>query len=239
MELALPEKAPGKDDEMIKNIAALIPALNAEATVREVVSGTKRHISDVLVIDDGSDDDTGPRAREGGARVIRHEARRGKGAALVAGFSSLLKSGYDAILTLDADGQHDPNDIPGLVRAYDARRPGIIVGSRMSSREDIPRYRLIPNLVGNMFISLATGKRIEDSQSGMRVYSRELLSSITLTSTGYDTETEALIKAGRAGFDIVFVPIRTIYKTGQESHFRPVRDTYRISITYLRCLFID
>ena len=199
----------------------------------------------MLVVDDGSDDDTAKISVAYGAKVIKHDTQRGKGEALKTGFARLLDDGFDAILTLDADGQHDPDDIYAFLKAFHklgegndtSRRVGIIIGSRMASRENIPKYRLIPNLVGNFFISLASKRKIEDSQSGMRLYLREVLISINLTTSRYDTETEVLIKAGRAGFSFAFVPIKAIYREDQESHFIPVKDTFLISMVYLRSLF--
>ncbi len=174
MEQNLPAQRSGTAKEL-QTIAALIPAYNARETIGAIVSGTKRHVGYVLVIDDGSDDGTGKEAAGAGATVIRHLNNRGKGEALKTGFRFLVARGFDAVLTLDADGQHDPDDIPALVSRFEEGAAGIVIGTRMAQRDKIPRYRLIPNLVGNFFLSRASGRPIADSQCGMRVYAARVL----------------------------------------------------------------
>lgn len=237
MEQVIPAKKPGSKGEEKEKIAVLIPAYNSEDTVGRVVGGIKKYISDIVVVNDGSMDNTEEAASASGAYVINHKVRRGKGEALKTGFKALIDRGFKAILTMDADLQHDPEDIPLLIEKYREGGFGIVIGSRMASRRDIPKYRLIPNLVGNMFLSSASGREIEDSQCGMRIYSTELLKVITLNTSRYDTEAEAIIKAGKAGFEFAFVPIKAIYAEDQKTYFRPVVDTYLISIVYLRSLF--
>ncbi len=221
----------------LQTIAALIPAHNARGTIGQVVAGTKRHVAYVLVVDDGSDDDTRDEASRAGAVVIRHLNNRGKGEALKTGFRFLTARGFDAVLTLDADGQHDPDDIPALISRFEEGRAGIVIGTRMADRAKIPRYRLIPNLVGNFFLARASGQPIADSQCGMRVYAARLLEMVTVTSSRFDAEAELLIKAGRLGFTFAFVPIAAIYRRDGKSHFIPVKDTYLISLVYLKSLF--
>ncbi len=189
------------------------------------------------MVDDGSTDDTGERAISAGATVIRHDANRGKGEALKTGFRYLSARGFDAVLTLDADGQHDPDDIPALLERFAKGDVGIVIGTRMADRERIPRYRLIPNLVGNFFLSRASGRPMEDSQCGMRVYATRVLNKITIQSSRFDTEAEILIRAGRLGYSFAFVPISTIYRRDGHSNFIPVKDTYLISLVYLKSLF--
>jgi len=241
MEQAVSLKRTGSRQEA-KKIVVLIPAFNTESTVGDVVSGARRYLPDVLVVDDGSTDETGQVAEKCGARVVSHKSQKGKGAALRTGFRILLGDEspigpHDGILTMDADGQHDPDDIPNLVSAYQEGRGDLIVGSRMGQRDNIPTYRLWPNLVGNFFLSRASGNRVEDSQSGMRIYSRTLLSTITLSASRFDLEAEAIIRSGKAGFRFSFVPIRAIYMEKHTSNFRPVLDTFLISVIYLRSIF--
>jgi glycosyltransferase involved in cell wall biosynthesis len=236
MEQTLPRQGP-RTSEDIQTIAALIPAYNARETIGGVVAGAKRHVAHVLVVDDGSDDGTGDEAARFGAVVIRHLNNRGKGEALKTGFRYLTARGFGAVLTLDADGQHDPDDIPALTSRFEGGQAGIVIGTRMADREKIPRYRLIPNLVGNFFLSRASGRTIQDSQCGMRIYAAAVLTAVTVTSSRFDAEAEILIKAGRLGFGFDFVPISTIYREGAPSHFIPVKDTYLISLVYLKSLF--
>ena len=222
-----------------KNICAIIPAYNASHTICNVVEGAKRYLTTIVVVDDGSDDDTHSSAHKLGAIVIRHKKNVGKGMALRSGFAYVLEHDFDAAITLDADNQHDPSEIPKFVARYCEGEADIIIGSRMHDKDSIPRYRYIPNKVGVACISWAAGCHMEDTQSGYRLYRRKVIQTIILTTKGYHTETELLIKAGKKGFKIVTVPITPIYfPPGQDnSYYRPIIDTYLICITFLRSFF--
>lgn len=214
----------------------LIPALNAEDTIGEIIRGCKRHIGNVIVVDDGSSDRTSLISRAEGAFVLRHEKNMGKGMALRTGFSYALSKGYDGVLTLDADGQHNPSDIPAFIKRYAEDSPDIIIGNRMVEKEKIPKYRYYTNLVGIYFISKASGQTFDDSQSGYRLYRREVIKEVPLKTSGFETETEILIKAGRMGYRIVSVPIGVNYDN-VKSHYRRLNDTFRISLLVLKSLF--
>lgn len=213
-----------------------MPALNAEDTIGDVIDGCKRYIRDVIVVDDGSFDNTSFVSQNRGAFVIKHNRNMGKGMALRTGFTYVLSKGYDGVITMDADGQHNPSDIPFFLNRYTEDRPDIIIGNRMTKKERIPKYRYYTNLVGIYFISRASGQIIDDSQSGFRLYRKEVIERIPLNTTGFETETEILIKAGRKGYRIVHVPVDVNYKDGK-SNYRPVIDTYRISILVLKSIF--
>ncbi len=219
---------------MKRPICCLIPAFNEEKRIAEVVRGVREHIADVIVVDDGSNDATVERAEGSGAVVIRHGSNRGKGMALRTGFNHVLGQSYSAVITLDGDGQHAPEEIATFLSAFDADAGDIIIGSRLWDRAAIPRYRYIPNQIGIFCISKAAGCRIADTQSGFRLYRREVLERIVLGTTGFETETEALIRAGKAGFRIHSVPVSAIYHRDYKTNFRPVRDFYRISILFLK-----
>ncbi len=219
---------------MKRPICCLIPAFNEEKRIAEVVRGVREHIADVIVVDDGSNDATVERAEGSGAVVIRHGFNRGKGMALRTGFNHVLGQSYSAVITLDGDGQHAPEEIATFLSAFDADAGDIIIGSRLWDRAAIPRYRYIPNQIGIFCISKAAGCRIADTQSGFRLYRREVLERIVLGTTGFETETEALIRAGKAGFRIHSVPVSAIYHRDYKTNFRPVRDFYRISILFLK-----
>jgi glycosyltransferase involved in cell wall biosynthesis len=193
----------------------------------------------VLVVDDGSQDETAHLARESGATVLSIPKNQGKGRALRSGFKDLLQEPWEGIITLDGDLQHDPAEIPKLIEEYDKTRPAIVIGSRMAEAEKIPGIRYWTNRVGVFFISWAAGQPLADTQSGFRLYGREVLESIPLWTSRYDTETEILIKAGMRGMKITCVQIKTIYYEDELHHssFRPFPDTFLICMVFLKSLF--
>ena len=207
--------------------AALVPAYNAAETVGGVVSGLLRHVEDVLVVDDGSRDATAEVAERAGARTLRLSPNAGKGSALRAGIGRLLEeANWTHVACVDADGQHDPADLPLLLTAG---REGedFVIGSRMAFPEAIPSYRYRTNEIGSRILSRMTGHEVEDGQSGYRLLSADLLRRLRLTARGYLIETEMLLKAARHVRRFRHVPVRAIY--GGPSHYRPFRDTWVIS----------
>jgi len=205
---------------------ALVPAYRAEATVGDVVRGLLRHVPRVLVVDDGSSDRTSERATAAGAEILRLAANGGKGTALRAGLELLLASEATHVALVDADGQHDPADLPGLLAA--AREgDAFVIGSRMGEADAIPAYRHRTNEIGSRILSRMTGLEIEDAQSGYRVVAAELLRRLRLNARGYIIETEMLLKAAPHLRRFRHVPVRAIY--GGPSHYRPFRDTWLIS----------
>lgn len=207
---------------------ALIPAFNEAARVAGVIAGARAFVSEVVVIDDGSADATGDVARSAGAHVLRHETNRGKGGAIQTGLDYLAQSDAEMAVLLDADGQHDPAEIPKFVE--EARRSGasIVVGSRMSDTRAMPVVRKWTNQFTSWVTSRLAHQRVHDSQCGYRLVHRRVLPDLKFSTARFETETEMLIQAGRAGHRIAEVPVRTIY--GQEaraSHIHPLRDTVR------------
>jgi glycosyltransferase involved in cell wall biosynthesis len=197
---------------------ALIPAYNEAARVAEVVTGARGHLP-VLVVDDGSTDDTAVRAEEAGADVLRQVPNRGKGVALQAGFVYALDEGYEAVLTLDADGQHDPAEIPQFLDVYATRHTDLIIGAR--DFRHMPPIRRLSNTVGRWSFSWAMGQPIRDNQSGYRLISRRLLEALLASSeTGFEFEVEMIVICIQRGFRLDWVPIRTIY-AGEGSHIQP------------------
>jgi glycosyltransferase involved in cell wall biosynthesis len=190
-----------------------------------VVEGARAHVP-VLVVDDGSSDDTAARAEAAGARVLRQSPNRGKGAALRAGFAAALADGADAVITLDGDGQHDPAEIPAFAAALDRRTAAglpteLIVGKRDFSH--MPPTRRLANYLGTAALSGALGQWIDDNQSGYRLVGRRLMRA-TLDSTehGFGFEVEMIAICLREGWPIDWVPIRTIYGD-ERSHIKPMR----------------
>lgn len=215
----------------------VIPALNAAATVARVVEDSRAHLEPVLVIDDGSTDATGEAARAAGATVIRHDVNRGKGAALKTGFAWALANGFDGVVTLDADGQHLPSEIPAFLE--ERRRSGaeLIVGGRAHLFGGMLPRRRNANRFSAWSISKCAGVTIPDSQSGFRLYSDRLLRALPLRADGFDLESEVLVRAGRAGLRISTIRIDLGFVDGiATSHYRPLADTLRIAWTVTRVL---
>jgi glycosyltransferase involved in cell wall biosynthesis len=207
-----PEPAP--------RIVALIPGYNEEPRIGSVVWAALEHLP-VIVVDDGSSDDTAARAREAGATVLEQRPNQGKGAALRMGFRHALATGYDAVLTLDADGQHDPTEMPQFLEAWATEPPPDLVIGRRNFRV-MPPMRRLSNEFGGRAFSWAVGRPIPDNQSGYRLVGRRLMEA-TLASDehGFEFEVEVITTCIRLGGTIAWVPIRTIY-AGEPSHIRPL-----------------
>ena len=201
-------------------IIALIPAYNEGNHVRDVVEQACKYLP-VVVVDDGSADGTGAAAALAGAKVIAHTVNRGKGAALNTGFEYAVTRNVAAAVTLDADGQHDPDEIPLFIEAFRAGQCDIIIGRRTFGQ--MPPVRRAANHAGNWLLGMAMGRPVPDNQSGYRLFSRDVLSNIRPTSARFEAEVEILLRAQLAGYRIGWVPIKTIY-AGEVSHFRPARD---------------
>lgn len=205
-----------------------------------MINGALAYCPDIIVADDGSDDDTASLAEKTGARVIKIAENRGKGNALKILFKSAIDQGYDAVISMDADGQHDAASIPSFIDEHMRCPDNIIVGSRMGDKSTIPQARLNSMRLANFYSSLAANQFLEDTQCGFRLYPLSVIKKMNLTSERYATETEVLIKAGDSGTRIIFVNIKTIYNE-YGSHFRTIRDFSLITayvISYLTVKWI-
>ena len=201
-------------------ILALIPAYDEGPRVGAVVEAARRHLP-VVVIDDGSHDDTADRAREAGATVLVQEPNAGKGAALRAGFRHALDAGAPAVVTLDADGQHDPAEIPAFLERFAVRRPELIIGQR--DLRSMPPVRRLSNTLGGLALAVALGRSVPDNQSGFRLIGRTLMRALLDSEEqGFEFEVEMIARCIALGLPIDSVPIRTIY-AGEPSHIRPWR----------------
>jgi glycosyltransferase involved in cell wall biosynthesis len=201
-----------------EKILALIPAYDEADKISEIVQGASRYLP-VLVVDDGSRDDTSLRARAAGAAVLSLHPNQGKGAALKAGFRKALSEGYGAVLTLDADGQHDPDEIPGFLQAYRTGGADLIIGQRNFTR--MPPVRRFANWFGRRSFSWAMRMPIPDNQSGYRLISRRLIEAVLDNPEGgFEFEVEMIVICVRRGYKLDWVPIRTIY-AGERSHIQP------------------
>lgn len=220
---------------MSERIAAIIPAYNAGQTLQRVAEQTRAYIDPVVVIDDGSRDDTGDVARAAGATVLRHEVNRGKGAALQTGFKWVIDNGYDGVITLDADGQHLPSEIPKFLKERETSGADLIIGGRAHLFGQMLPRRRNANRFSAWCIEKCAGVPVSDSQSGFRFYSTKLLRGIRLRTAGFDMESEVIVRAGRGGFRIVTIPIDLGFVDGlSTSHYRPLKDTLRIAWTVTR-----
>jgi glycosyltransferase involved in cell wall biosynthesis len=201
-------------------IVALIPGYNEAPRIGAVIGEARQHLP-VIVVDDGSSDGTADVAREAGATVVEQRPNQGKGAALRAGFRRAIDDGATAILTLDADGQHDPREIPRFLEAGAAGPPPDLVIGRRNFRA-MPPVRRLSNELGRIAFTWAVGRPIPDNQSGYRLVSRRLAEA-TLASDehGFAFEVEQITTCIRMGGTIAWVPIRTIY-AGEPSHIRPI-----------------
>ena len=204
---------------MDERLIALIPAYNEAAGINGVVSGASAYLP-VLVVDDGSTDNTPGLAEAAGAIVLRQVPNQGKGAALKAGFRWVIDQGYSAAITLDADGQHDPAEIPRFLSAYQVNRADLIIGQRDFSR--MPAVRRLANTLGRITFSWAIGTPIPDNQSGYRLISRRLMQAMLESKeVGFEYEVEMIVICVRSKFPLEWVPIRTIY-AGETSHIDPL-----------------
>ena len=221
-----------------ERIAVVIPALNEVLRIREVVAGALRHCPNVILVDDGSDDGTAEAVADLPITIVRHPARMGKGAGLRDGFAEALRRGFDAVLSMDGDGQHSADDIPRLLATAN-RFPGwIVIGARLRKRANQPLYRRLANEFGDWGIAWGTGYQVADSQSGQRLYPAAVCALGCSGIPGEDFVFEAQIvmsAAQRLGTRCVSVPIEARYNQihgapdFRPSHFRPLRDLWRIT----------
>ena len=208
------------------SIAAVIPAYGEEKHIGDVVRRTRQQLDHVLVVDDGSNDQTAARAREAGAEVIVHPQNRGKGEAIKTGLRHWLDRQFTYVVILDADGQHLPEEIDRFVNVALASDAQLFIGTRMNDLSGMPPLRRIVNRYMSKRISRTCGQRIPDTQCGFRMLHRQLVPDVLGGANRFDYETEMLIFASRKGYRIESVPISTVY-CDEVSSIHPIRDTIR------------
>jgi glycosyltransferase involved in cell wall biosynthesis len=207
--------------------AAIIPAYQDEKHIGDIVRRTRERLHHVLVVDDGSTDQTAQRAREAGAEVITHDQNCGKGEAIKTGLGHWLDREVKWVSLLDSDGQHLPEEIDRfLTAAVDATQPTFLIGNRMNNLTGMPFIRRVVNRYMSRQISRLCGQEIPDTQCGFRMLNRQLVPELLGGGDRFDYDTEVLIIASRKGYRIESVPITTIY-TDQVSKIRPLRDALR------------
>ena len=208
------------DQSDSENVLAIIPAYNEAEKIGLVISAALKHLP-VLVIDDGSSDETARIAAGNGAKVLHQAPNQGKGVALRKGFEHAIEAGYQAVVTLDADGQHDPDEIPTFMRAYQQSRADLIIGERDFSQ--IPTIRRLANTFGKWSFSWAVGQSIGDNQSGYRLISLRMMEAVLGSQeSGFEFEVEMIVVCIQKGYTLEWVPIRTIY-SGEGSHIQPLK----------------
>lgn len=210
------------------NVAAAIPAYQAARSVGDVVRRTLAVVPHLLVVDDGSSDGTADAARQAGARVVSHPRNLGKGAALRTAFADLFPRGFDAVVTLDADGQHLPEEIPLLLR--EGACADLVLGTRERLFEGMSRVRRLSNRLSSRAISLVAGQRLLDAQTGFRLYASRLIASTGFPEDRFEAESAVLVRAVRHGFRVASVPVALGFADGRcTSHYRPVADSLLIA----------
>ena len=218
------------------HVVVLIPALNEELRIRQVVQDVLAQCPNIIVVDDGSTDATLERVADLPVTLIRHATCMGKGVSLRDGFQEAAERGFAGVLTMDGDGQHSASDIPRLLAAAARYPQRIVIGARLRKRAQQPKYRRLANELGDWGIGCACGYRLADSQSGQRYYPIAVAALADISSDGFVFEADILIQAShRLGTRVVAVPIESRYQDAAQSaqfrrsHFRPLRDLYRIT----------
>ncbi len=206
--------------------AVVIPSCDEEGTIARLVAEARQFLPTVIVVDDGSEDETGARAAAAGAQVVRQPASRGKGAALNTGVAAALGKGCSWGLTMDGDGQHRAEDIPTFLRCHEQTGASLVIGNRMGQAEAIPWLRRAVNRWLSRRISKRAGKHLPDSQCGFRLIELKVWQALGLKSDHFEIESELLLGAVRAGYRVEFIPIQAIGR-GSHSHIHPLLDTWR------------
>lgn len=214
-------------------VAVVIPAFQAAGSVADVVTRAKNILPDVLVVDDGSSDGTARAAREAGAEVHVLARNSGKGAALREGFHVWFSRGFTAVVTLDADGQHLPEEIPRLFDA--ARHADLVLGSRTHLFSQMHVTRRLSNQLSSQILSWVAGASIADFQTGFRLYTLRLIERTGFPECRFDAESAVIVRAIRSGLRVASTPIQLAQSDGRAtSHYRPLCDSARIAIAVVR-----
>lgn len=207
-------------------VCVVIPTYNESKAIGGLVKTVREEGFDVMVIDDGSSDNTVAIAKENGAAVITHEANKGKGASLKAGFGHALEKGYDVVVVMDGDGQHDPKDIKRFIKTAQDTGSDLVVGNRMNSPRAMPIIRQLTNKCLSILISKICGQTIPDTQCGFRLIKIKVLKNLQLISSKYEIESEILIRASKNRFKIFSIHIKSVY-SGEVSTIHPIKDAIR------------
>jgi len=211
----------------------VIPAYREQRMIGDVVQRVRKYVPSVIVVDDGSPDRTAEEAGAAGAVVIRHACNMGKGVALNTGFDYARQNRFDYLITLDADGQHDPADIPRFIEAYERTGIPVLIGNRMGGLSNMPRVRKWTNRYMSWLLSRAMKQYVPDTQCGFRLYRCDVLPFIEAQATRFAAESEILLHIASRGIRMDAVPITVIYNEGK-SKINPIRDTFRFFLMLSR-----
>jgi glycosyltransferase involved in cell wall biosynthesis len=223
---------------MTMRAAAVIPAFNESRSIGAVVEGVRGTVAHVIVVDDGSSDDTAERARAAGAEVLVHDINRGKGHAVRTGLGRALDGTFTHVLLIDADMQHLPREAAALLAEAEGSGAEIVLGERRFERSQMPASRYHANRIGSRVLSWFVGVPVRDTQCGFRVFRVDALRPLKLSASGYEIETEMLLKVRRRGGRIVSVPITAVYGN-QRSKLRPIPDTTRTCFLAVYYRFLE
>jgi glycosyltransferase involved in cell wall biosynthesis len=204
----------------------VIPTYNESRTIGELVNKIRKQGLEALVVDDGSQDNTFQVAEDSGAKVLRNPNNKGKGVSLIKGFDYALANGFDAVITMDGDGQHLCEDIPYFIRLAEYSTSSIFIGNRMFRTQNMPVIRILTNKFMSWIVSGIAGQEIPDTQCGFRLIKSDVLKKVSLDSSKFEIESELIIKAARLGFKIETVPVKTVYNNAK-SRINPLTDTLR------------
>jgi glycosyltransferase involved in cell wall biosynthesis len=218
--------------------AAVIPAFNEATSIAAVVHGVRGAVAHVFVVDDGSSDATAEEARRAGAEVLVHPSNRGKGHAVRTGLARAIAGSFTHVLLLDADMQHLPAEAAALLAKAESSGAEIVLGERRFDRTRMPASRYHANRIGSRVLSWFVGVPVQDTQCGFRVFRVDALRPLKLTATGYEIETEMLVKVRRRGGRVATVPVTAVYGN-QRSKLRPVPDTTRTCFLAVYYRFLE
>lgn len=215
------------DKQISQKICVVIPAYNEAKHIKDIVNSALKFVTTVVVVDDGSRDSTSDEAKSAGAIVIKHEHNKGKGVALGTGLRYALDSGFDMAITMDADGQHLPEEIPIFLEAYQRTCAHVIIGNRMNNPAAMPLIRRLTNRFMSKLLSRMMKQKIPDTQCGFRLFLKETIPVVLqVEASRFSAESEVLLRLSHNGFSLVSVPISVIYRD-EKSKIRPIADTIR------------
>jgi glycosyltransferase involved in cell wall biosynthesis len=212
--------------EIAQKGCALIPAYNEGQRIAAVVRDVQAVCPNVVVVDDGSPDDTASAAKAAGAAVLVHDVNSGKGAALNTGFQHAREMGYEFVVTLDGDGQHAADDIPGFIEAYAQTGAMVVIGNRMADTSTMPAVRRWTNRFMSWLLSRKMGQFVPDTQNGFRLYKTDVIPEMRVGTQGFSAESEILLELAARGVKMGAVPIKVIYGD-EKSKIHPLKDAMR------------